>query len=108
MNNLALVSAAQGRYGEAETLYLANLETKKRVLGDNHPDTLNTMYNLACLEARRGNREKALGWLRRSVEAGLTGADWMAEDPDLEPLRGPEFDALVERARRNAADRRAK
>jgi hypothetical protein len=32
----------------------------------------------------------------------------MAEDPDLEPLRGPEFDALVERARRNAADRRAK
>ncbi len=32
----------------------------------------------------------------------------MVKDSDLEPLHGAEFDALVELARRNAADQRAK
>jgi len=31
----------------------------------------------------------------------------MAQDSDLESLHGPEFDALVERARKNAAKQRA-
>ena len=66
------------------------------------------MYNLACLAARRGDRRKALGWLGQSVEAGFAQADVMAKDSDLETLHGPEFDALVEHTRRNAADQRAK
>ena len=40
------------------------------MLGDDHPDTANTLYNLACMEAVRGDRAKAMDWLRQSVEAG--------------------------------------
>jgi tetratricopeptide (TPR) repeat protein len=108
MNGLGTHYLSQGRYAEAEPLYLATLETSKRVLGDHHPDTLRLGYNLACLEARRGDRGKALGRLRQSVDAGYAEAEWMAKDTDLAILHGPEFDALVERARRNAVDQRAK
>jgi hypothetical protein len=78
------------------------------VLGDDHPRTANTLYDLTCLEALRGDRAKALDWLGQSVEAGYANADHMGKDSDLESLHGPEFDALVERARRNAEAQRAK
>ncbi len=108
MNNLALLYQGQGRHDEAEILYLKIHEARKRLHGDNHPETANSLYNLACLEALRGNRTKAMDWLRLSVEAGWVDADWMAKDSDLESLHGPEFDALVARARENAAAQRAK
>ena len=58
-----------------------------------------TMYNLACLDAIDGDVEGALVWLEGAVGAGYTDADWMAEDPDLEPLHGdPRFEALLEEA----------
>jgi hypothetical protein len=44
-----------------------------------------------------------MDWLRQSVGAGLEDAERMSQDPDLESLRGSEFDALVEHARQNAA-----
>ena len=47
MNNLAVLYKDQGRYDEAEPLYLETLETRKRVLGDDHPDTLGSMNALA-------------------------------------------------------------
>jgi tetratricopeptide (TPR) repeat protein len=106
MNALAGLYRAQGRYDEAEPLYLETLEARKRVLGDDHPDTASTLYGLACLEALRGERGKGIGWLQQAVEAGFKKADQMAEDADLEPLHGPEFDALVERAREKAAAQR--
>ncbi len=94
----------QGRYDEAETLYREALETQKRVLGDDHPETLWSIYGLGCVEALRGDRNAALEWLRQTVERGFTDADWMAKDSDLESLHGdPAFEALVERARENAA-----
>ena len=46
-------------------------------------------------------------WLRWSVETGYANADWMVQDPDLEALRGLEFDALVQVARKNAMAKRA-
>jgi tetratricopeptide (TPR) repeat protein len=113
MMNLAYLYQGQGRYDEAEPLVLETLDTQKRVLGDDHPQTAITLYNLACMEAVRGDRPKALEWLRQSVDAGWAQAnwaqaDWMTQDSDLEPLHGPEFDALVERARENAAKQQAK
>ncbi len=39
----------QGRYDEAEPLNLETLEVKKRVLGEEHPDTLLSMNNIADL-----------------------------------------------------------
>jgi tetratricopeptide (TPR) repeat protein len=108
MHNLAVLYLKQGRYDEAEPLYLEALEARKRLLGDDHPRTANTLYNLACLEALRGDRAKAIDWLGQSVAAGYAKADHMSKDSDLESLHGPEFDALVERARRNAEAQRAK
>ena len=48
-----------------------------------------------------------MDWFRRAVDAGWAHADYIAVDPDFEILHGPEFDALVERARENATARRA-
>jgi len=71
-----------------------------------HPNTVLLLHNLACCEAVRGDRAEAMALLRQSVESGHTSADWMAKDSDLETLHGPEFDALVDRARQNAKARR--
>ncbi|KAK4205836.1 hypothetical protein QBC37DRAFT_301982, partial [Rhypophila decipiens] len=37
----------QGNYSEAEQLYRQTLALQTKVLGSEHPDTLNTMNNLA-------------------------------------------------------------
>ncbi len=47
MKSLANLSKDQGRYDEAEPLYLETLETRKRVLGADHPGTLRSMNSLA-------------------------------------------------------------
>lgn len=36
-----------GGYGAAKELFVQVMETRKRVLGQEHPDTLNSMANLA-------------------------------------------------------------
>ena len=38
---------SQGRYTEAEQLFTQVLNASKQVLGENHPDTLGCMHNLA-------------------------------------------------------------
>jgi non-specific serine/threonine protein kinase/serine/threonine-protein kinase len=104
LNNIAILMNAQGRHAEAETLHHQALEIQRRVLGEGHPDTLVTVYNLGCCAALRGDRKTALNWLRFAVEHGWSRAELMAKDSELDSLRGdPEFDALVEHARRNAA-----
>ena len=47
MNNLAETYRAQGRTGDAARLHEEVLEKSRRILGDDHPDTLTTMNNLA-------------------------------------------------------------
>ena len=66
------------------------------MLGDDHPDTLWSFYNVACSAALQGNREKALDSLRRAMDNGFTDADWMMKDSELVSLHGdPEFEAIV-------------
>jgi len=103
MDNLAILYLYPGRYAESERIYLESIETQKRVLGEDHPRTALTLYGLACLQAIQGERVKAMERLRQSIDGGLSNADWMAQDSDLETLHGSEFDRLVERARENAA-----
>ena len=77
-------------------LYRKTLEARTRVLGEQHPDTIKTLYDLACNGAARGHRAAALDWLRQAVESGWADADSLAEDPNLEPLHGdPEFEAIA-------------
>jgi hypothetical protein len=89
-------------------MLLEALSIQKRVLGEDHPDVAILLYNLATLEALRGNQTKGLAWLRESIEAGFSWADYLCRDSDLEALHGPEFDALAESARRNAVTQRAR
>ncbi|MBU7582639.1 MAG: tetratricopeptide repeat protein, partial [Nostoc sp. TH1S01] len=49
LNNLALLYKSQGRYPEAEPLYIQALDICERRLGANHHDTVTTRNNLAYL-----------------------------------------------------------
>ena len=69
MANLAMCLVIQGRYTEAETTNRRLLATRRRVLGDEHPDTLRTAHNLAATVEQRSR----LTWRRvkRAVNAHL-------------------------------------
>jgi adenylate cyclase len=59
------------------------------------------LYNSACVFALIGEEGRALDTLERAIEAGLTGGDWFARDPDLARLRDhPRFQALMKRIAR--------
>jgi non-specific serine/threonine protein kinase/serine/threonine-protein kinase len=108
MSNLAGAYARHGRYGEARMLHREYLETVKRLLGDRHPETAKALYNLACLEALRGDRDKAMDWLHQASDAGFANADHMIKDPDLSFLHGdPEFEAIAAEVKRRSGPEEA-
>ena len=49
LNGLALLYDSQGRYNDAEPLYLQSLDIKKRQLGNDYPDVATSLNNLALL-----------------------------------------------------------
>ncbi|WP_051151141.1 tetratricopeptide repeat protein [Mastigocladopsis repens] len=46
LDNLAYFYNSQGRYSEAEPLYLQALEIDQQVFGENHPNTATVRKNL--------------------------------------------------------------
>ncbi|KAF2188857.1 HET-domain-containing protein [Zopfia rhizophila CBS 207.26] len=50
---------SDGRYNEAEELFAQVMETRKRVLGAEHPDTLTSMANLASTYRNQGRWKAA-------------------------------------------------
>ena len=65
------------------------------VLGPESPSLIINLFNLACLEALRGEPAEALQFLGRAVELGYAGTG-LFTDPDLDSLRGdPAFESLV-------------
>ncbi len=59
MANLASTYWNQGRWDEAEKLEVQVMETTKRVLGEEHPDTLTSMANLASTYRNQGRWDEA-------------------------------------------------
>jgi tetratricopeptide (TPR) repeat protein len=59
MNNLANLYENQGKYDEAEPLYVECLALCKAILGASHPDTLQSMNNLAGLYQNQGKYDQA-------------------------------------------------
>jgi serine/threonine protein kinase/tetratricopeptide (TPR) repeat protein len=59
MHSLALLYHRQGRWGEAEPLYVKVLQIQRRVLGEEDPDTLTSMDDLAFLYGEQGRLDKA-------------------------------------------------
>ncbi len=56
---IALIYHDEGRWREAEELELQVMETMKRVLGEEHPDTLISMGNLAATYRNQGRWKEA-------------------------------------------------
>ncbi|KAH5617499.1 hypothetical protein HBI23_255480 [Parastagonospora nodorum] len=55
----AMTLCSDGRYGEAEELQEHAMQTRKRVLGDEHPDTLTSINSLALTYWRQGRWKEA-------------------------------------------------
>ena len=61
---------------------------------EEHPDQPGILYNLACAEARLGERERALEHLGRAAEADARFAEHAQGDEDLASIRDdPRFPA---------------
>jgi Flp pilus assembly protein TadD len=101
-NDLAVAYEQLGRRAEAEEIDLGTV----RALSEGRTSAQDAVFagaafHLACLNAVRGERSKAMEWLKASVEAGLADPDRISRTAELASLHGPDFDRLVERARRN-------
>jgi TolB-like protein/tetratricopeptide (TPR) repeat protein len=60
------------------------------------PEDANVAYNVACLMALEGERDRAIDLLERAFRVGFARRDWIENDPDLESLReDPRFQAMV-------------
>jgi tetratricopeptide (TPR) repeat protein len=55
----AMTLDSDGRWKEAEELFVQVMETRKRVLGEEHPDTLTSMANLASTYRNQGRWKEA-------------------------------------------------
>jgi tetratricopeptide (TPR) repeat protein len=58
----------QGRYSEAEPMYVRSLEIKERQLGADHPDVATSLNNLALIYAYQGRYSEAEPLYVRSIE----------------------------------------
>ncbi|CCD51174.1 hypothetical protein BofuT4_P085360.1 [Botrytis cinerea T4] len=67
MANLASTFWNQERWKEAEDLQVQVMETRKRVLGQEHPDTLTSMNNLALTWKGLGRDKEALKLMEECV-----------------------------------------
>ncbi|KAF1975254.1 hypothetical protein BU23DRAFT_435962, partial [Bimuria novae-zelandiae CBS 107.79] len=61
----AMTLYSDGRYEEAEELEVQVMETRKRVLGEEHPDTLTSMNNLAFTQQCQARYTEALALIER-------------------------------------------
>jgi tetratricopeptide (TPR) repeat protein len=68
LNNLAIVVQAQGRYGEAETLYRQALEIDRATIGEGHPDYAIDLNNLAGVVEDQGRYAEAETLYRQALE----------------------------------------
>ncbi|UUO17420.1 tetratricopeptide repeat protein [Dolichospermum heterosporum] len=59
LNDLAGLYESQGRYNDAEPLYLQSLDIWKRQLGDDHPSVATSLNNLALLYRSQGRYNDA-------------------------------------------------
>jgi hypothetical protein len=75
----------QGRYGEAEPLYLRTLPARERLLGSEHPDTLISLNNLAHLYETQGRRREAEELFLRAVTGAEKVLGW--EHPNTKTYR---------------------
>ena len=64
LNNLALLYDSQGRYEEAEPLYLQALKIAEKVLGKNHPNTSTIRANYEQINMNQRKENFLVKWLK--------------------------------------------
>ena len=69
---MALLYESQGRYGEAEPLYVEALEISKAELGDRHPFTATSLFNLAALYHQTERHQQALPLIQEAIAIYLS------------------------------------
>ena len=72
LNNLAGLYKSQGRYGEAEPLYLEALAMRKQLLGEAHPAVASSLFNLGALRYNQGRYSEAQTLLLQAQPIYLT------------------------------------
>jgi tetratricopeptide (TPR) repeat protein len=71
------------------------LEWSRRAL-DLAPEDMSTLVNAACLHAKLGRKEDAMGFIEGVFARGWGKRDWIEHDPDYEILRDdPRFKKLL-------------
>ena len=77
-----------GRWKEAEALGVRVIETTKRVLGEEHPDTLTSMNNLAFTLKDQSRDAEAISLTRRCCKLGMQvlGPGYPHTEASLEAL----------------------
>src|SRR6266851_2792298 len=106
MRDLSVDLSRERRYAEAEKLIGDTTNLSRRILGPENQFTASTVYCLGGIEARKGNRPKALSLLRQALDTGLNPSDAleMENDPDLTSLHNdPRFIAMVAEVKQRAA-----
>ena len=89
---LIRLAAARLELGEREHA----LDTAEHVLQLSGDDAV-MLYEAACIFSRAGDAERAMALLEASVEAGFSDSAWVAQDSDLDSIRGhPRFAALLQ------------
>jgi hypothetical protein len=101
MANLASTYQNQGRWNEAEQLELEVMESRKKKLGPEHPDTLTSMANLAFTWKSQGRSNDALALMTKCVESckvvlGLDHPDTKSSSQTLEEWRQAQQPRLTE------------
>lgn len=100
------------RYAEVVEL-LGGLYTKQGRIADGlkmdrklvrlQPTNPTAHYNLACSLALSNRPADALTSLKNAVALGYRDADWMRQDPDLDPIKArPEFSTLLAQLKQTA------
>jgi len=67
LSNVGWCFKVNGKYAEAEQMLRLTLMLKKKVLGEEHPSTLDDMNNLAIVLNRQGKYEEAEQMLRQTL-----------------------------------------
>jgi len=100
MSALAYHEYAVGNMAMAYRLNERSLEIQIHALGARARRLGTAYYNLACIDALRGNRRGALGYFQQALD---TGWSWLGvdSDSDFDSLRGdPELEAMLDENRR--------
>ena len=71
--NLAELYTDEGKYAEAEPLYIKTLEVRRRVLGDEHRDTTYSMNGLAELSFHEARGDQLVRAKKFEARAGQFG-----------------------------------